>query len=86
MSQSSEAGHDLVRDVEHVMPPADFPRLAVVILGRNHDAAGAQHRLGEEAGDIGRSDLQDLVLEFLHQAIAEGRLAHALRPAIDVGS
>ena len=56
MSQSSEAGHDLVRDVEHVMPPADFPRLAVVILGRNHDAelgpSGGKLRREVAVGDV----------------------------------
>jgi hypothetical protein len=66
------------------MTPADLQRRGD-IPGRNHDAARAQHRLGEEAGDVLRPDLQDLVLEFLDQMIAEGGHAHAFGPAIDVG-
>ena len=83
--EPAEAGHHLVRDVEH--PVLFAHRLgAGVVAGRGHDHPAAAHdRLGDEAGHVLRPQLQDLVLEVGDLLVAEVVHAHAVRAAVGVG-
>ena len=55
----AEAGDDLVGDEQHVVVAADLLDLGQVALGREVDAARADHRLAEERADPVRADLLD---------------------------
>ena len=62
-SESSETADDRVADEEHARVAADLGGAFHVVLGRRHDAAGADHRLDEEGGHLFRADPLDLVGE-----------------------
>ncbi len=85
MAEAAEGGHHLVGDVEHVVALADLPGAAVIALRRHADAAGAENRLGDEAGDLVGAQFLDLVLQLLDQEVAELLHAHVVGAAVGVG-
>ena len=59
VARAPEAGDHLVEDEQHLALAADLLHAVEVALGRDQHAAGADHGLGEERGDVVGADLVD---------------------------
>ena len=57
-AEAAEPGDDLVRDEQDVVAAAEVPDARPVALGRRDHAAGADHRLCDERGDLGAARLE----------------------------
>ena len=86
MAQPTKGGHDLVRDIQHVVLLADFPGPAVITRRRHDDPACAQNRLSKEGSDVLGPESEDLLLELIDELIAELLYRQPGRPAIDLGA
>ena len=63
--RAPEAGDHLVEDQQHLTFAADLLHALEVALGRDHDAAGADHRLREEGTGVVGADAVDRLRERL---------------------
>ena len=78
VSQSPERRHHLVRDVEHIVFPADLQRAPVVAFGRDDHATGAQHGFRDERADPVRSDPEDRLFQVIDLPVTPVVQRHAI--------
>ena len=70
-SRAAEAGDHFVGDQQHVVLVADLADAREVVGGRDDDAAGALHRLGDERRDGVGAFAQDRLFELVGRRHAE---------------
>src|SRR5215467_12010944 len=85
MPEPPEGSDDLIGYVQPVVAPAQFGRATMITGWRYDDAAGAEHGLRNEGGDIARADRSNRLFQLAHEMIAELLHGHAGRPAIRIG-
>ena len=78
-AEPPDAGHHLVADQQHAVAVADLAHRPQVAVGRREDAAGADHRLGEEGGDAVGAELADPLFQRL--GVEGGDVLDLARPA-----
>ena len=64
-----EPGDDFVGGEEHVVPIADLADAREVVIGRDDDAADADHRLGEKHRDGVGAFADDRLLQLVGDRI-----------------
>ena len=80
VAKPSEAGHDLIGDVEHVVGTAHLEAPLVIARRRNDDPARGQNRLGDEGADLVGPDLGNRQFQIRDLRVAPRLETRPVRP------